>query len=44
MLHDNYGPVTWGGTGERWDFLQLRKGAPDDGGDQLRRLIRAAHC
>ena len=21
-MHDNYGPVIWGGTGERWDLLQ----------------------
>lgn len=27
-MHDNYGPVIWGGTGERWDFLQLEKGGP----------------
>lgn len=41
LLHDNYGPVIWGGTGERWDFLQLSKGGPPTGGDQLRARIRA---
>ena len=40
-MHDNYGPVIWGGTGERWDLLQLEKGGPNDGGDQLRERIRA---
>jgi hypothetical protein len=39
--HDNYGPVIWGGTGERWDLLQLEKGGPPTGGDQLRQRIRA---
>jgi hypothetical protein len=38
--HENYGPVAWGGSGERWDFMQLRKGGPADGGEQLRRRIR----
>jgi hypothetical protein len=41
LMHDNYGPVAWGGTGERWDFMQLRKGGPADGGEELRRRIRA---
>ena len=40
VMHDNYGPVIWGGTGERWDFLQLEKGGPHTGGDQLRERIR----
>ena len=35
-LHDNYGPVSWGGTGERWDLLQLHRDGPLDGGDRLR--------
>ena len=39
-LHDNYGPVSWGGTGERWDLLQLHRDGPLDGGDQLRDQIR----
>ena len=39
-MHDNYGPVIWGGTGERWDFLQLTKGGPPTGGDELRERIR----
>ncbi|EDY39370.1 conserved hypothetical protein [Cyanobium sp. PCC 7001] len=41
-MHDNYGPVIWGGSGERWDFLQLSKGGPPTGGDELRQRIRAA--
>ena len=40
VMHDNYGPVVWGGTGERWDLLQLVKNDPLDGGEQLRRRIR----
>ncbi|MBC1262424.1 N-acetylmuramoyl-L-alanine amidase [Synechococcus sp. BSF8S] len=40
VMHDNYGPVIWGGTGERWDFLQLRRGGSNDGGEELRRSIR----
>lgn len=40
VMHENYGPVPWGGTGERWDFLCLQKNGPKDGGDQLRRMIR----
>jgi len=39
-MHDNYGPVIWGGTGERWDFLQLSKNGPASGGDELRARIR----
>ena len=38
--HDNYGPVIWGGTGERWDLLQLEKGGPPTGGEQLRQRVR----
>ena len=41
VMHDNYGPMIWGGTGERWDLLQLEKSGPSDGGDQLRERIRA---
>ena len=40
-MHDNYGPVIWGGTGERWDLLQLSKNGAIDGGEQLRRRIQA---
>ena len=40
-MHDNYGPVIWGGTGERWDLLQLSKNAATDGGEQLRLRIQA---
>jgi hypothetical protein len=39
-MHENYGPVIWGGTGERWDFLQLSKSGPPTGGDELRARIR----
>lgn len=39
LLHDNYGPVIWGGTGERWDLLQLEKGGPPTGGEQLRQRV-----
>ena len=41
LIHDNYGPVIWGGTGERWDLLQLKPLGPNDGGDQLRKGIQA---
>jgi len=40
IMHDNYGPVIWGGTGERWDLLQLERNGSVDGGDQLRARIR----
>ncbi len=40
QLHENYGPVIWGGTGERWDLLQLEKGGPPTGGEQLRERVR----
>jgi hypothetical protein len=40
VMHDNYGPVIWGGTGERWDLLQLEKNGPPTGGDQLRERVR----
>jgi len=40
-MHDNYGPVIWGGTGERWDLLQLDKNGSTDGGEQLRHRIQA---
>jgi len=38
--HDNYGPVIWGGSGERWDLLQLERGGPPDGGERLRQRVR----
>ena len=41
VMHDNYGPMIWGGSGERWDLLQLEKNGPSDGGEQLRQRIRA---
>lgn len=39
-MHDNYGPLIWGGSGERWDFLQLSRNGPPTGGDELRQRIR----
>tara|TARA_R100000152_G_C6779361_1_gene210925 strand:- start:393 stop:3218 length:2826 start_codon:yes stop_codon:yes gene_type:complete len=40
--HENYGPVEWGGTGERWDFFKTTKrGAPGSGGNELRAMMRA---
>ena len=37
VMHDNYGPVMWNGTGERWDWLQLKEtDTPGSGGDKLR--------
>ena len=39
--HDNYGPKGWGGTGERWDLWQLKKGeANGSGGNKLRAMAR----
>lgn len=38
--HENYGPVVWGGTGERWDLMQLVRNGADDGGEVLRSIIR----
>ncbi|MDG1060643.1 MAG: N-acetylmuramoyl-L-alanine amidase [Synechococcus sp. cluster3_bin.96] len=40
-MHDNYGPVIWGGSGERWDLLQLKRNGATDGGEQLRAGIQA---
>ena len=40
-MHDNYGPVICGGTGKRWDLLQLQRYGPSDGGEQLRKGIQA---
>ena len=40
LMHDNYGPVIWGGAGEHWDLLQLEKNGPCDSGEQLRQRIR----
>ena len=40
--HENYGPVDWGGTGERWGLYKLRKNDPDgSGGDRLRAMMRS---
>ena len=40
IMHDNYGPMLWGGTGERWDLWQLERNGSHDGGEQLRERIR----
>ena len=38
---DNYGPVAWGGTGERWDWYKTKvTDAPGTGGDKLRQKIK----
>ena len=40
--HENYGPVDWGGTGERWGLWKLRKNDPDgSGGDRLRSMMKS---
>lgn len=39
IAHENYGPLMWGGTGERWDFLQLSRRGATNGGDVLRGKI-----
>ena len=40
-MHDNYGPVMWGGTGERWDWLQTKKtDKAGTGGDKLRQKMK----
>ena len=40
-MHDNYGPVMWGGNGERWDWLHLKRGdKPGTGGDKLRQKMK----
>ena len=40
-MHDNYGPVMWGGTGERWDWLQTKKtDKAGTGGDKLRQMMK----
>ncbi len=41
VSHDNYGPRGWGGTGERWDLWQIKKGEPNgSGGDKIRAMAR----
>jgi len=39
FMHENYGPVAWGGDGQRWDLMCLARGGNDDGGDILRGMI-----
>ena len=39
--HDNYGPVFWGGTGERSDLHKLSRNDRDgSGGDKLRQMMK----
>lgn len=39
--HDNYGPVFWGGTGERADLHKLSRNDRDgSGGDKLRQMMK----
>jgi hypothetical protein len=38
-LHENYGPVEWGGTGERWDLMRLTRDGTGDVGLTLRLRI-----
>jgi hypothetical protein len=39
--HENYGPRSWGGTGERWDLFNLYKNdPPGSGGDKIRSMIK----
>ena len=41
-MHENYGPVEWGGTGEGWGFFKTTKrGADGSGGSDLRAMMRA---
>lgn len=41
QAHDNYGPVAWGGTGERWDLAKLYQGDKfGSGGDKIRAMIK----
>jgi hypothetical protein len=41
IMHENYGPSIWGGTGERWDLDKLRKGqAIGQGGPEMRERIK----
>lgn len=40
VMHDNYGPSLWGGTGERWDLDKLRASQKiGQGGPELRKMI-----
>ena len=39
-MHDNYGPVIWGGCGEGWDLLKLAQNATIEGNGQLLSWIR----
>jgi len=40
VMHENYGPVIWGGNGTRWDLMCLAKGGANDGGEILRGMIK----
>ena len=39
--HENYGPVAWGGDGDKWDLFKLYQGDRDGtGGDKIRGMIK----
>lgn len=39
---DNYGPVAWGGDGNKWDLFKLyEEDAPGSGGPKIRSMIKA---
>ena len=39
--NDNYGPTMWGGDGDRWDLLRLKKNGKDgEGGNIIRAMAR----
>ena len=41
IMHENYGPTMWGGTGERWDLDQLRPSQKlGEGGPEMRAKIK----
>ena len=41
IMHDNYGPTIWGGTGERWDLDQPRPSQKlGEGGPEMRAKIK----
>lgn len=38
----NYGPVPWGGSGDRWDLWMLNQGdTPGSGGPKIRNMIKS---
>jgi hypothetical protein len=40
--HENYGPVAWGGDGDKWDLAKLYQGDQfGSGGDKIRSMIKS---